>query len=185
MKLILPLTIITICIGMYFIYISPSVSEVKALSLKKANYDEVLLKSRELKAQRDDVLIDYNNISLANINKLNKIIPEIFNSVLFANDVNALASRNNLVVKDFKVDPQRTEDRELMLSQQNKNPYKTTVVTFRLVGQYGQFVRFLVDIESNLRIADVTKLSIRTVGGQRSTDNSLEYLLEINTFSLR
>ncbi|MCX6702235.1 MAG: hypothetical protein NTX96_03535 [Candidatus Zambryskibacteria bacterium] len=185
MKFALPLITIGICIGTYFIYISPTVSEVKGLSLKKANYDEVLLKSKELKDKRDAVLIDYNNISNADIDKLNKIIPEIFNSVLFANDVNAMASGNNLVVKDFKIDPQRTEDRDLMINQQKSNPYKTTIITFRLVGQYGQFVKFLTALESNLRLIDVVNLSIKTIGGQKSTDNSLEYLLEMNTYSLR
>ncbi len=170
---------------MYFVYISPTVSEVKVLSLKKANYSEVLLKSKELKAKRDDVLIDYNNISNADIDRLNKIIPETFNSVLFANDINAMASKNSLVIKDFKIDPQRTEDPGSMISQQEVSPYKTTIITFRLGGQYGQFIKFLSDLELNLRLVDVVKLSIKTVGGQRSTDDSLEYLLEVNTYSLR
>ena len=185
MKFALPLIIIVVSVGMYFTYISPTALVVKELSLKKSNYYEVLLKSKELKAQRDDVLVDYNNISDSDINKLNKIISETFNSVLFANDINAMAGRNNLVVKDFKVDPQRTEDRELMFSQQKNNPYKTTVIIVKLVGQYSQFVRFLIDLELNLRLVDVVKLSIKTLGGPRSTDNSLEYLLEMNTFSLR
>lgn len=185
MKFALPIIIIAICVGMYFIYIGPTVSEVKALSLQKANYNDVLSKSRELKAKRDDVLIDYNNISNSDIDKLNKIIPETFNSVLFANDINSIAGRNNLVIKDFKVNPQRTEDRSTMTNQQKNNSYKTTIITFKLVGQYSQFVRFLIDLESNLRLVDVVKLSIKTVGGQRSTDESLEYLLEINTYSLR
>jgi predicted DNA-binding protein (UPF0251 family) len=185
MKFILPLIIIGICVGTYYVYINPVASEVTALRLQKSNYDEVLLKSKELKAQRDDILVDYNNISDADISKLNKIIAETFNSVLFANDISAMAGRNNLAIKDFKVDPQRTEDRELMFNQTKNSPYKVTIITVRLVGQYSQFIKFLTELESNLRLVDVVKLSIKTLGGARSTDNSLEYLLELNTFSLR
>lgn len=185
MKYILPLIIIGICVGMYFVYISPTVSLVKTLSLKKANYDQVLLQSKQVAAQRDDVFTEYSNISGTDIDKLDKIIPETFNSVLFANDISAMASRNGLIIKDFKIDPSRTEDRTLMINQIKNNPYGTTVATIRLNGQYSQFVNFLNDLESNLRLVDVTKLSIKTIGGQKSTDNSLEYTLEINTYSLK
>jgi Tfp pilus assembly protein PilO len=185
MKSALSLVVVGICIGMYFVYISPAVSEVKSLSLKKASYDNVLLKSKEVVAKRDEIFVEYNNIPKDSIDKLNKIVPETFNSVLFANDINAMASSNGLAVKDFKVNPQRTEDRDTMTNQQAVNPYITTVVTFRLVGQYSQFIKFLTDIESSLRLLDVVNLSVKTLGGQKSTDDSLEYLLEINTYSLR
>jgi Tfp pilus assembly protein PilO len=185
MKLLIPLIIIGLCMGMYFMYISPTANEVKILSRQKASYDEVLLKSKEVGALRDDVFAEYNNISEVNINKLSKIVPDTFNSVMFANDMNALASKSNLVVKDFNIDPQRTEDRSLLLSGAKPNPYKATVVTLRLVGQYSSFAKFLKNLETSLRLVDVSSLTIRTLGGQKSTDDSLEYSLEMYTYSLR
>jgi len=184
-KFALPIIVIGICAGTYFMYINPTVSDVKDLSQKKSSYNQVLAGSKEVAAKRDDVFTDYNNISLNDINKLDKIVPEIFNSVLFANDINAMASRNSLVVEEFVVDPQRTEDRDAMINQGENNLYKTTIITFRLVGQYRQFIDFLTELESNLRLVDVVGLTIKTVGGQRSTSDSLEYSLEINTYSLR
>lgn len=185
MKSALSLVVMGICVGVYFVYISPTVSEVKSLSLKKASYDNVLVQSKEVVAKRDSIFIDYNSIPKDDIDKLNKIVPETFNSVLFANDINALASSNSMAVKDFKVNPQKTDDREAMTNEQVAKPYMTTVVTFRLVGQYSQFIKFLTDLESSLRLLDVVNLSVKTLGGQMSTDNSLEYSLEINTYSLR
>jgi Tfp pilus assembly protein PilO len=160
-------------------------SDVKALSLKKSDYDQVLLKSKDLKVKRDNLLLEYNNISSTDIDKLNKIVPETFNSILFANDINAMALKNNMPIKDLKIDPQRTEDRELVANQQNNSPYNIVVVSFKVVGQYKQFVTFLSELESSLRLIDVVGLSIKTTGGQKSTDDSLEFLLEMNTYSLR
>src|SRR3989344_160437 len=99
MKLVLPLITIAVCIGMYFIYINPTIAEVKALSLKKVEYNNALIGAGELKKKRDNVLIDYNNISADNIDRLNKIIPERFNSVSFINDMNSIASGYGLIIK--------------------------------------------------------------------------------------
>jgi len=88
-------------------------------------------------------------------------------------------------VKLILIDPKRTEERDVMLTQKKEAPYKTAIVTFRLIGQYDKFIKFLTDVESSLRLIDVTKLSIKTVGGQRATDDSLEYSLEMNTYSLK
>ena len=185
MKLITPLIIIGICVAAYFTYISKTVDDISILSSTKSSYEAVLKKADEVAVKRVELFKDYEGISKANIEMLNKVIPEMFNSVLFANDINAMASRNNLVVKDFKIDPKRTEERDVMLTQKKEAPYKTAIVTFRLIGQYDKFIKFLTDVESSLRLIDVTKLSIKTVGGQRATDDSLEYSLEMNTYSLK
>src|SRR5258708_4312003 len=116
MKLTLPITLIVISLGMYFLYISPTVAEIKALNLKKAEYNTALVSASELKAKRDQVLIDYNNISSGDIDRLNKIIPEQFNSVLFANDLNTVASSYGLLVKDFKADEPKADVRDLIVA---------------------------------------------------------------------
>ncbi len=185
MKSALSLIVVGICAGAYFLYISPLVSEVKTLSIKKTDYDKVLLESKNVVAKRDDVFAEYNNISAENLDKLNKVVPETFDSVLFANDLNAMASGDNLAVMDLKINPQITADREAMTSEPAAKPYVTTVITFRMTGQYQQFAKFLTDIESSLRLLDVVSLSVKTVGGTKPTDSSLEYSLEINTYSLR
>lgn len=185
MKLITPIVIILICFGLYYTYISPTVMDIKSLSLKKSNYDEVLQKVEEVKKKKDDLLAEYNSISSVGIDKLNKIVPETFNSVIFVYEINVMAGKNNLVVKDFKVNVQKTEDRQDIINPQGGSVYKTSTVTFRLIGQYAQFISFLKDLESSLRITDVANLSIKTIGGDKASNESLEYLLEMNTYSLR
>ncbi len=184
MKSIFPVLVIAICIGLYFMYISPTVLEVKELSATKAQYDNALAKSKELKDKRDAVLIEYNNISQDDVSKLNKIIPETFDGVLFANDINAIAVRYGLVVSDLNVNNQNTENRDMVIAATN-DPYKTSLVTMRLRGQYGQFVQFLRELETSLRLIDVTGLSIRDLTGQTSSNTALEYSLEVKTYSLR
>ena len=185
MKFALPFIIIAISVGLYFVYISPTIADIQALSEKKVEYNSALIGAGELKAKRDAVLADYNNISADNIDKLDKIIPATFNSVIFANDVNSIASRYGLSVKDFKIDPNKTDLRDAIINQAQDQLYKTTDVTFTVEGQYTQFLQFLSDVESGLRVVDVTSLSVKNLGGQTSPNSPMEFLLEMNAYSLR
>ena len=173
---------------MYFMYIKPTLAEISTLSEKKTEYLNVLLKSKELKARRDVALSAYNNISADDIDKLSKIVPVKFDSVLFANDLNSIASRYGMFIKDLKIDQTKTEGRSLENVQTDGKTYKTITVFFWLSGQYEQFVRFLKDIESSLRLLDVSNLTIsaNVSAGVKSLIVSIpDYSLEIYTYSLQ
>jgi Tfp pilus assembly protein PilO len=184
MKLILPIIIIALCVGMYFLYISPTALEIKSLAVKKAEYDNVLEKAREIKAKRDAVLADYNSITEDEITRLNKIVPSNFDSVLFVNDLNAAAGKYGMVVQDYKTNEPEANNRE-GITEPTSEVYRTTTVTFKLVGPYSQFIKFLNDIESSLRLIDLTSLAVAPIKDKNPRVDSLEYVLEVKTYSLR
>ena len=185
MKSITPFIIIAICVGMYFVYISPSGAEVKSLSREKAGYDNILSKTKELKKQREDILTVYNGISAGDIDRLNKIVPENFSAVLFLNDLTAQAGQYGMVIRDFKTNEPKSENREVLINQSQGEAYKTTLVHFNVIGSYAQFVRFLNSLESSLRLIDVVGITIRASSVRVVGDTSLEYSLEVKTYSLR
>ncbi len=193
MKALTPFIVIAICIGMYFIYISPTVADIQSLSAEKANYDTVLQESKDLTIQRDTLLAKYNNISADDISKLEKVVPDTFDAVLFANDVNALASQHGLTIKDMKFDTANsggTSGTTGVVSAAPKEKYHTTAVTFALSGQYSQFAGFLADLESSLRLMDVVSISARASGGSVTGSkvagpNKIDYTLQVNTYSLK
>lgn len=185
MKFFIPFIVIGICIGMYFVYINPTITEVQTLSTNKTEYNNILEKIKELSEKRDAILIEYNSIPESDKARLNKIIPETFNPSLFANDINSMASQNGLSIREFKVNEPKTEVREAIINQPQPTGYKTTVIAIKLNGQYSQFVKFLSNLESDLHLIDVLSLLIKPVGSGKSSDTSLEYLLEVRTYSLR
>lgn len=185
MKFITPAIILALSIGMYLTYLSPSMNEVQVLNIKKSRQVNILSTAKQLANKRDAISTDYNNISGSDIDKLNKIIPESFSSVLFINDISGMAGKSALTIKEFKVDEPKTEIRDAILIKSKGETYKTTTIKLKLRGQYSQFVKFVSDLESSLRLVDIEQLSIKPIGGQGSSQNSLEYLLEMNTYSLR
>jgi Tfp pilus assembly protein PilO len=191
MKLFLPFIIITICIGMYFLYISPTLAEISALRIQAADYANVLEKSKELIDKRNSARAAFDSISPDNISRLEKVIPETFDPVLFANDINVMAVRNGLVIRDLKLNDSTEKNRSLAgqsgesVPQPSSASYKTYTVSLVLKGEYGNFRSFLRDLESSLRIIDTNRLSIRP-GTQRGKEASLSsFEMEVRTYSLK
>ncbi len=185
MKSITPIIVIAVCIAMYFMYINPTLLEVKALQVKKTEFSDVLEKAKELKEKRDSLLQEYDSIPQTEIEKLNKIIPATFNSESFANDVNVLATKYNLILRDFRVSEPKVEVRDSSAVSTGTGIYKTSLINMKVTGSYEQFIRFLSDVEQNLHLTDVTGLIIQANMGQKGTNASMDYSLELRTYSLR
>lgn len=184
MKSLAPLIIIVICAGMYFVYIQPTGSEVKSLSSEKNGYINILTKTRELTQKREDILTVYNEIPAEDIDRLRKIIPETFSPILFLNDLSEMVKRYGMTVGNFKTNEPKSETRNVIIQSQG-DAYKTTVVTFNLVGTYNQFLNVLRDLESSLRLIDVVGINVRSANARSTGETPLEYLLEVKTYSLR
>lgn len=184
MKLLIPIGIIGVCIGMYLLYIRPTAVEVKSLSATKSEYANVLVKSKELKDQRDLTLTQYNSIPEEEVARLNKVLPEKFDPVIFANDITALARTHQVSLGSIGTANTKTEGRDGVVVPQG-GAYKTNVVTLAVTGTYAQFIDFLEALESSLRLIDVVGLSVRSLGDSGTARNSLEYSVELNTYSLR
>lgn len=186
MKLLTPLAIIAVCVGMYFLYITPGAIEVNALVNQKNEYNDVLQKAKELTTKRDELSTSYNSISAADIERLNKIIPAKFDPVVMAHDLSAIASQNKLIFADFKTASASDGDRSIVVDPQSALPYKITQISFKVVGQYSDFLRFLNSAEMNLRLLDVVGLDIIPNGAtDKANDNSMQFILLVNTYSLQ
>ncbi len=163
-------------------YIVPTAGQVKVLVAEKSRYDEILTKTKELSTLRDSKLVDYNNIPAEELDRLNKVVPENFNSVLFINDLNSLAAKYKLAVVDFQTNSSNINTNDVTIHDPESNKYKINTLKLTLSGQYADFVKFLSNLETGLQLVDVSNLDV--LSGSK-TDGSLDYSLEIRTYSLK
>lgn len=174
-------------------YIDPTINDVRALMAQKAEYDNVLEKARELQEKRDAILAEYNSISQEDLDKLNKLVPQTFDSVFFLNELNIIASKYGLTLSSYKENTGGSAtDRAAVVEEGPEIPYVTNKISIKVTGPYPQFLSFLEEVETNLRLVDVSSLSIkntqqiqRTATGGVSQVGGMEYLLDLNTYSLR
>lgn len=182
MKAFTPIILIAISIATYYMYISPKYADVQKLVAEKARYVDTLKKAGELKTKRDAILADYSAVPPEDIDRLKKIIPDKFDSVLMVRHLDTVASKYGMVIKGVKIAEQKAETREQAVAPQSEQ-YKTISVTFSVKGTYDQFLKFLKDLESGLYLMDVSKLSMKE-DIKNASITSFDYGVEIRTYSL-
>jgi Tfp pilus assembly protein PilO len=185
MKSTIPFVIMAVCIGMYFVYIKPTIADIGEKRLKKAEYDNVLGRVQEIKQRRDTLSTKYNDISSENIEKLNRIIPSKFDPTKFIYNLNSISSKYGMIINNVKTDytTPRAENPE---TQVGESSFKTVSAKISLNGRYDQFMSFMRDLEKSLELMDVVDLSIRAGSVKRGgEDLNLSYNLEIYTYSLQ
>ena len=184
MKSVASFIVIGVCVGMYFLYIRPNVSEVKSLIARKVEYQDVLAKSKQIKDKRIVLDNQYNGISESDLSKLAKIVPDSFDAILFINNINSLAIRDGVLIKDFKANNSnsvQTATRGVPAGVVPSGNYAKNSVTLSLTGRYSAFQKFLRDLESNLTLVDITSLNMNPETTGKGVDDTFSYSLTLQT----
>lgn len=188
-KSLLPFLIIGLSIGLYFMYIGPTWGEIGTLREKKAAYAAVLEQSKEIKAKREDLVAAYGSISESDIAKLNNIIPAKFNAILLANDLDAIAAKNSVGIKEFRNNDQTALGVD-SIDESGNVEFRSHEISIGVTGDFPQFMRFIKDLESSLQLMDITSVNITSAGGGtdakgKTTPATLTYSVQIQTYSLQ
>lgn len=174
-----------LCVGMYFMYLSPTIADIGIKRDKLTEYQDVLEKTKELKDLRDSLSTKYNNIPQDKLDMLGKIIPEKFDSVHFSNDLNSISSKYGMAIKAIKMSDQ-DKGAPQGEEQATQKSYKTIKASFSLSGHYDQFLLFLKDLEASLRIIDVTGLTMKSSPSlKKGEEVSMDYTVDVQIYSLK
>lgn len=166
MRFLLPLILLAAAIGLFVVYTNPHYQgNIKALKTQEASYDDALNKSQELKSLRDKLLSKYNTISADDQSKLQELLPDNIDNIQLVIDINGIAARHNLAVKNMQIGETRVGP-----NGARSSTAKVAVGTaagavgsvdfgFTVTADYDTFYAFLADLEHSLRLIDVEKLA--------------------------
>ncbi|MEZ6209199.1 MAG: type 4a pilus biogenesis protein PilO [Candidatus Paceibacterota bacterium] len=190
-RLIVPLVIILISVGAIFGVAKPALEKRNALELEVASYQVALQNAADLRSIRDDLLTSYNSISTRELDELDTLLPDSVDNVKLVITIDEIAQRNGLVFSNAKYDSDTAENtnttsRALTIEeiQEAQRPYSSSTLGFTVEGGYANFTSFLKDLESSLRIIDISKLGFTAVDPLQSGDN-YRFDIEINTYWLK
>lgn len=171
---------------MYFAYISPMFAEIGTYKNKKSEYDSVLSKVQELNSAREAAIASYNSIPGEDIDKLNKILPNKFDPILFLNDLGAITSKDGMNLTGFQSEQDTQTSQGIVNSETEVKPFITNTANIKVTGKLSKFLPFLKDIESSLRLMDVTGLQISGTGTTKpGQEQEMQFTLVIKTYSLQ
>lgn len=162
------LILIVISVGIYFTIGKDMIADAQAVKTVNDRYTAALSDAERLVAVRDQVLAEYNTISIEDRDRLDKMVPSTVDNIRLILDLNNVAQRHGFTLSDVKAEAspiQTLTDGTVPVAGDIDGgigipTLDTVTVSFAADAPYDQFVSFLQDLESNLRIMDVTELSV-------------------------
>lgn len=166
MKNIIAIIVIIASLASFILLVKPQYTQIKQLDAKSSELEQVLVNARKLQSLRDDLLSKKKNLSNRDIKKLEKLIPESVDNVKLIIEFENIADKYGLEIQTASTQkgdninsstPGRGNSQNFDIETRD---YGIISLDFDITGGYSEFVSFLSDIESNIRVTDLRNLSI-------------------------
>lgn len=148
------------------------------LLAERANLNQTLANADRLKSKIIELQKAESSIDPANLEKLNKFIPSHVDNVNLIIDINNIAAKQNMIIKNVQVrstpDPTNAEGLNLSSGQSGILP---TYMSFSVTGNYSTVTNFVSDLADSLRVVDPAALSFSV-----DEKGSNQYNFEIKTY---
>jgi Tfp pilus assembly protein PilO len=182
--------LIVLAIGIYFTVTEGMISKAKEVQAINNQYASAIKNAVTLIQLRDKVQNDWKNLSQDEQDRLDRMVPKSVDNIRLVIDLNSIALKHGFSLKGIKASAAENPGTVSAPASPGVPGGASTVIKapilddvtvgFTVSAPYGQFINFLQDIESNLRIMDVTQLSMG------STDNGIyNWTVELKTYWLR
>ena len=213
MRFIMPVIFIGIGISVFFVFTRPLYDNVSTLSpgivqlrAQVASYNEALDNSKALENERDKLTAKYNSINPDDLMKLQKLLPENIDNIRLILEIEQIALPYNMVLKDVKYNSTTTDKDTTKgatpgavgviqgggAAQPLRKDYGVWDLEFSTISTYNNFLNFTRDLESNLRIVDMSSIQFSSdsntglnLSSSSSSTEAYKYNFKIKTYWLK
>jgi len=179
-RIITPIFFIIAAIGLFFGLIDPTYQDVKRLRADIAQFDEALERARELTAIKEQLLSRYNSFSTEDIERLQKLLPDNVDNVRLVLDLDGIAREHDMRLQKIDVSTDGLSSSGNTVIGPDSSSYRSVVLSFIVSAAYDDLVLFLKDLESSLRIVDMSVVSFGQPVGDKTS-----YQISITTYWLQ
>ncbi|MEK7113678.1 MAG: hypothetical protein AAB873_02520 [Patescibacteria group bacterium] len=193
-KFILPGILIGIALTAFFLFTSPLYQDVSLKRSQVSDYNKALDNAKAFEAERDKLTQKYNSFNPDNLSKLQKLLPDNVDNIRLILEIEKIASPYGMALKDVKYDAGEnvvlTEGEESVPAEEEimVKDYDTWNLEFSTSGSYSNFINFIKDLESNLRIVDISSIQFSSntnLGAGSSLSEVYTYDFKIKTYWLK
>jgi Tfp pilus assembly protein PilO len=192
MKFIFPSILIAIALGVFLSFVNPTYQEIKVLKANSAVYDSALTNSQRLQEQRDALSARYRTFPTENLSKLAKLLPDNVDNIRLIIDVQQMAQTYGMSISSIKFDSTATVNAPAAGNQMAaanagdirdaQKDYGTFNLEFSTTGSYDNFLKFLKDLETSLRVTDIQSISFSS---DQDTKTGYTYVVKLKTYWLK
>ena len=193
MKNILPILLIGIAVGGFFMFTRPTYDELTGVKEKVASYSQALENARAIDAERDKLTKKQNSFDPVSLEKLNKLLPDGVDNIRLILEIEEIAKPYGMSLRDIKysaapkTDAEKSQEAGVPTSGTEKL-YGVWDLGFSTQGTYSNFIAFVEELEKNLRIVDITSVDFSSDTGpglNPNTQEAYKYSIKIKTYWLK
>lgn len=177
----MPIILIVISVIVFLTFTNPIYSNISALKAQAASYNTALDNSKTLESERDKLTAKYNAINPDDLDRLQKLLPDNVDNVRLILEIGQIALPYGMTLTDVKYDTSDTSANNS--ASATSTPDTTTIqggaaptgnahqdygvlnLSFSTSGTYDNFINFTKDLESNLRIIDISSIQFSSGTG--------------------
>ncbi|MEK7081093.1 MAG: hypothetical protein AAB902_01770 [Patescibacteria group bacterium] len=203
MRFIVPIIFVGIAITVFFTFTNPIYNDISTLRAQVASYNNALDNSKMLENERDKLTAKYNTIDPNNLTKLQKLLPGSVDNIRLILEIEQIASPYGITLKDVKYNATDTNTstntsaaasatvQRSGIAELAPKDYGVFDLEFSTSGTYNNFINFIKDMESNLRIVDISSIlfsSDTTSAGanlKTTSPEAYKYNFRIKTYWLK
>lgn len=208
-RFVIPTILVGVSIAGFFMFAKPLFSDISKIQSDSVSFSLALGNSKTLENERDKLTTKYNAIDPNNLSKLQKLLPDNIDNIRLILEIEKLALPYGMLLKNVKYDSTLSNNQNtaslttspntslpqvsnsLVVGESNKD-YGTWVFEFSTEGSYSNFIDFIKELESNLRIVDISSIAFSSDTGsllvgksQSSSADSYKYDIKIKTYWLK
>ncbi len=186
MRTIVSLIALIAAAGIFFGYTKPAYDASGIVKGKIAEYDAALEKAALLQKRKQELLARFTSFNPADIERLQKLLPDHVDNVRLILDLDNLASKHGLSLQNVAVSAPQVQSAEPAAGSisSSKQRYDSLTLKFATVASYDKFLQLMADLESSLRIVDLVSLRFSPAGDSR-TSLLYNYEITIRTYWLK
>lgn len=199
LRSILPITLILASIAVLLVFIMPHYKKVVGLRAEVGEKNIALAQARVLEKEREELTTKYNEISIDNKARLEKLLPDNVDNIRLILEINdVVASAYGMTLKEIKYDSVgdaksknktsgQTEPVNSSAPTNDSNPYGTWDLEFTTEGSYNNFLNFISALEHNLRMVDISSIEFTSDAekDKKGPNDVYKYSFKIKTYWLK
>ena len=177
--------------GIYVTFTSPRIDEVKAIRAINDQYTSAITNADKLVKVREEILKQYNSLSENDRTRLDKMLPNTVDNIRLIIDLNSIAVRKGFSLRNVKAVASGTSQKQAAPASAPQSSsgarigiptpiLDTVTISFSVSAPYQQFIELMKDLESNLRIMDMTHLTVAA-----NATGNYDFGVELKTYWLR
>lgn len=163
MSKLFPIVLILVSLGLFFVVIRPYNEKLKAATVELIQKQDTSEKSDELVKDRQRIQAEFNAISESDKTSLKRVLPDTIDNVRLALDIDQIAQNKGILIGPITIESDLSKARERTVATQDL-ANGTIVVNFTFRSDYSSFVAFLQNLETSMRLVDVTGIEVARIG---------------------